>query len=64
MQAEGLLRNMPFPEVKSGTGIQGDKSQVTGQAKRPKSRQTRKSGPAASTQNAVMGTSFWGKWEI
>lgn len=64
MQAEGLLRNMPFPEVKNGTGIQGDKSQVTGQVKRPKWRQTRRSGPAARAQNSVMGTSFRVKWEI
>lgn len=55
---------MLVPEVKDGAGIQGDKSQVKGQTERPKSRQMRRSGTGAGTQNTVMGTFFLGNSEI
>ena len=42
---------------KIGSGTQGDKSQVKGQAKCPKSKQTRL-GPGMDTQNTVVGTCF------
>lgn len=44
------LRSRLLPKVKNGSRIQGDKSQVKGQAEGLKSKQTR-SGAGANTQN-------------